>query len=114
MNAEPVKVGHCIHYPDAILTLTACWPCQLNHCPGGWHTWASTEDVEFALAANQPDPSGEKCGCACADGHELDDEPVEVEPLNAGPCPICGADGACGYDSDGLPMIHALSGEDDS
>ncbi|MEO1063638.1 MAG: hypothetical protein AAFZ07_19655 [Actinomycetota bacterium] len=23
-------------------------------------------------------------------------------------CPVCGATGACGYDEDGLPVIHAI------
>lgn len=30
------------------------------------------------------------------------------------PCEVCGANGACGYDSEGRPMIHATQGEDES
>jgi hypothetical protein len=33
--------------------------------------------------------------------------------FNVGTCQTCGADGACGYDAEGRPMIHADNEEDD-
>ncbi len=44
-----------------------------------------------------------------------DIDPYEGEPgpvLDMPPCPECGAAGACGYDQDGRPMIHATPIED--
>ncbi len=35
-----------------------------------------------------------------------DDEPAEVAGML--PCPLCGESGACAYDAEGLPLIHAL------
>jgi hypothetical protein len=46
-------------------------------------------------------------------------EDDEMEPVYNGfsldvePCPECGEIGACGYDSQGRPMIHALKEDDD-
>ena len=46
---------------------------------------------------------------------EGDDEPEpEPESTDSAPCSICGEPGACAYDDDGLPLIHALPSEDDS
>lgn len=39
---------------------------------------------------------------------------VEEVSLNATPCPICGQPGACAYDDQGLPLIHALHDEDEA
>ncbi len=30
------------------------------------------------------------------------------------PCPECGVIGACAYDAEGRPMIHAIQGDDDA
>lgn len=32
--------------------------------------------------------------------------------VSSPPCTLCGASGACGWDSEGRPMIHAISEED--
>jgi hypothetical protein len=45
------------------------------------------------------------------DDPEPDIDPYEGEPGPVGiadPCPECGAAGACGYDDEGRPMIHAV------
>jgi len=93
-----------------------CWPCQLGGpCPGGWHTWADAEDIEHALKTGQPDPSDKRCGCPCSEGPVI--EPVEPDPdmesLDAPPCPVCGEQGACGYDAQGRALIHATDDEED-
>lgn len=94
-----------------------CWPCQLNQCPGGLHGWADLEDVKHALATGQADPSGLKCGCPCANGPVLEqvpDEPdLDEESLDLTVCELCGESGACGYDAEGRPMIHAWAGADE-
>lgn len=42
------------------------------------------------------------------EGRDLD------APGIATPCPVCGSITECGYDADGLPMIHALPDEDEA
>lgn len=46
---------------------------------------------------------------------DLDDydpaDDLPVVSLDAGPCPECGEPGACSYDAEGRPLIHALSGD---
>jgi hypothetical protein len=46
--------------------------------------------------------------------HELAEEleDIETPTLVGSPCPECGAAGACGYDTEGRALIHALSEED--
>jgi len=91
-----------------------CWECMLGSHPGGWHTWADDKDVIHALKTGQPDPSEKVCGCDC---RLRDPEPEPVfDPDEAGldaPCGECGELGACGYDSEGRPMIHATWLEED-
>ncbi len=41
-----------------------------------------------------------------------DDAGDDIDSLNADPCPECGSTGACGWDSEGRPMIHAIRGDD--
>src|SRR5690606_33116282 len=36
-----------------------------------------------------------------------------LEESFPGPCPLCGACDACGYDRAGRPLIHVLGAEDD-
>ena len=35
-------------------------------------------------------------------------------PISGGPCPECGESGPCGYDSEGRPMIHIVSEDEQS
>jgi hypothetical protein len=111
-----VKIGGCEYLPDGTrIQHTRCWPCQTGQCPGGLHTWADADDVAHALATGQPDPSQSKCGCACADGPVLAAEPlddIDDASFDDMACPVCGSDAACGYDSEGRALIHALSGDD--
>jgi hypothetical protein len=48
--------------------------------------------------------------------HEPDDYDPSHEAVDsdvaASPCPECGASGACDWDSEGRPLIHASTGED--
>jgi len=91
-----------------------CWPCMLGQHPGGWHTWADTEDMEHAAKTGQPNPSTAVCGCDC---RLRDPEPEpEYDSDEFGdnlPCAECGEVGACGYDAEGRPMIHATWLDDD-
>lgn len=58
---------------------TRCWECMLGQCPGGVHTWAGLDDIAHAVTTGQPDPSDQRCGCDCTDGHAGDvTEPGEV------------------------------------
>lgn len=41
-------------------------------------------------------------------------DPPELEPWEASPCPVCHASGACGFDMEGRPLIHALGVDDDA
>lgn len=113
-----MRVGGCEYLPDGTrIQYARCWPCQTGQCPGGLHTWADPDDVAHALKTGQPDPSQSKCGCVCADGPVLaqgephDDWSDEFSDANE--CPVCGADGACGYDSEGRALIHALPIDDE-
>lgn len=44
-----------------------------------------------------------------------DSDPYQPDPneLRLEPCPHCHSTGACAYDAEGLPLIHAISMEDD-
>ena len=113
----PPELAAAVERGDAIVCLARCWSCMLQQCPGGWHTWADDpEDWEPAIAAGKADPREGKCGCSCADGPSLGpDEPgPDFEALTKDPCPICGALGECANDSEGRPLIHALTDEDES
>lgn len=134
MVTEPViqqqKVLDAIARGDAIVCLTKCWDCSLDQwhqVPPKWHTWADNEDIEHAKNTGQPDPSTSRCGCPCADvnatqpdwgpqwgedGPDLDDH-GDVESYTQEPCPVCDATGACGWDTEGRPLLHAVPAEDD-
>jgi hypothetical protein len=38
----------------------------------------------------------------------------ELERRLANPCPECGQHGACAYDAEGRPLIHATTDDDDA
>src|SRR5574343_358091 len=91
-----------------------------HHTPPVWHTWAGAGDIAHAATTGQPDPSTSRCGCPCADvdaaqpdlGDDDDEvdysDPGEPESYTQEPCPVCDAEGACGWDADGRPLIHAV------
>lgn len=91
-----------------------CEPCMYGSCPGvGWHSWAGPEDRIHALKTGRPDPIDKRCACECAE-RDPDPEPEFDEGFGDGEtCATCGEAGACGYDSEGRPMIHATWLEDD-
>lgn len=94
--SEPTRAGGCEWLGDGIrVQYTRCWACMFQQCPGGEHPWADAEDIAHAAAAGHADPSGEKCGCVCADGPELNAE----------------ESGACGYDADDRPLVHIEDGD---
>ena len=113
-----------------VVCLKTCWNCKFGHhyMPPQWHTWADADDMEHARSTGQPDPSTRPCGCVCADpareqpdwgpldddGLDTDgDEPVDVVSYTQEPCPACGETGACAWDSEGRPLIHAIPVEED-
>ena len=113
----PDEVLEALKSGKGIICYAKCHSCMFQQCPGGWHTWADDpSDWESAVAAGKPDPRKSKCGCSCADGPELEMDYSEPDwdSLSAPPCPVCGSEGACGYDAEGRPMIHSELDEDDS
>lgn len=110
--------GACEVGPGYVICYATCWACKFDQCydPPTWHTWADDEDIEHARKTGQPDPSDTRCACRCADGPrgetpEPNDGPDLDAPLGGEPCPECGEAGACAWDAEGRPLIHALSGE---
>src|SRR5207344_1987472 len=98
MTVESVgRAGGCEWFSDGSRVQYArCQECMWGQCPGGWHGWADKDDIEYAITTGQKDPIGQKCGCVCADGPVLEQEPDEPEAdesLEMEPCPLCGADG---------------------
>ena len=97
-----------------------CWSCMFLQCPGGDHRWASDDDIEHAIKTGQPKTAEGRCGCPCAKGPVLEQEPDE-EPPDYGPyewspdspCVLCGEQGACSYDNEGRPLIHAIGPSDE-
>lgn len=99
----------------AVVCYAKCWPCSHGQCPGGDHRWADAEDIEHAVSIGKPETAEGRCGCPCATGPALDDAPEDVETvsIDGPPCHLCGAEGACGYDPEGRPYIHASWDEDE-
>jgi hypothetical protein len=100
-----------------------CWACMYgDHFPvPTWHSWAGREDVEHARVTGQADPSDRRCACPCVDDAEFCEANASPEgpdvgfvSLDAVPCGVCGEGGACGYDDEGRPLIHAQWEDDDS
>lgn len=69
-------------------------------CPEADMRDAMSEDDFWAHVFRQPEPFD--------DGPELDDTTNQDKP-----CPLCGEQGACGYDNEGRPLIHALDAQED-
>lgn len=108
-----------MNFPGVMVCLAKCSPCTFGQCPGGEHRWAEAEDLEHATSIGRPETAEGICGCPCAKGPVLDDGPdrpdvVELVSLDGPPCHLCGAAGACGYDPEGRPYIHASWDEDET
>ena len=103
-HVEHLPGGGTVHY-------ARCWSCMCQQCPGGPHDWADSEDLAHAEATGPPSPVGQSCACSCVDDPEsryIDPEPdIDEMALRAEPCAVCGETGACGFDSEGRPLIHA-------
>ena len=95
-----------------------CEPCMYGQCPGGQHRWAGPDDIAFAESIHDPASAEGRCACHCYDEPERVEElpapDVEEVSIDGPPCHLCGADGACGYDAEGRPYIHASWDEDDT
>lgn len=103
----------------AVVCYAKCVPCQFGQCPGGDHCWADQDDLDHALAIGKPETAEGRCGCPCARGPELEQAPEDYDPvehlsLDGVPCHLCGEAGACGYDDEGRPYIHASWDEDET
>ena len=74
------------------------------------HTRAQMTDAEFWQHVYQDHVAPQD-----DDGPDLDDYGPDV-PMTGTPCPECGEAGACAWDVEGRPLIHAAKGtsEDDS
>ena len=102
--------------PSGVVHYARCEPCMYGQHPGGMHDWAGPDDIAHAEATGQPSPAGKRCGCSCVSEPPRDEEPpdIEVHSLDAPPCPVCGAEGTCAWDSEGQPLIHVVEGGDDT
>lgn len=118
--------GACEFGPGIVVCYATCWACKFDQCyeTPTWHSWADLDDIEWARETGQSDPSDQRCACKCADGpREADrrarpymdpDDVAEIDPqMSSEPCPECGEHGACAWDSEGRPLIHALGAEID-
>lgn len=101
----------------AIVCYAKCVACQTLQCPGGDHRWADQDDILHAISIGDPASANGRCGCPCAKGPVLEEpEPPDIDEvsIDGPPCHLCGAPGACGYDAEGRPYIHASWDEDDT
>lgn len=107
-----------LDFTTAIVCYTRCWPCMTGQHPGGEHPWADDDDVRHAYSIGKPESARGICGCYCTKMPPHEEEPPDLdEPptsLDADPCPLCGEAGACDYDAEGRPLIHALNDGDDA
>lgn len=88
--------------PSAVPRATANERPFRNLCPeAGLRDGMSDADF-WAHVFRQPDQWVDD------DGLDLDQTTNQDKP-----CPLCGELGACGYDADGRPLLHALDGEDE-
>jgi len=90
-----------------------CEPCMFGQHDGGPHDWAGPEDIAHAKATDQPDPTGQPCACRCTKEPPRGPEELDFESVDQGVCDLCGEVGACAYDTEGRPLIHAQGGDDD-
>ena len=51
---------------------------------------------------------------AMRDQDYYDGPEPDLFPISGEPCPECGESGPCGYDSEGRPMIHIVSEDEQS
>jgi hypothetical protein len=102
--------------PGAMVCLTRCVSCQFGDCPGGDHRWADQDDINHAISIGKPETAEGRCGCDCVKDPpiEPEPEPVVLVSIDGPPCHLCGAPGACGYDAEGRPYIHASWDEDET
>lgn len=122
MTAESVPGHNALTFASAGVAgihYARCWECMLAQCPGGEHRWACDEDIEHAVKIGKPETAEGRCACHCYDEPERQDEPpepndIERVSIDGPPCHLCGAPGACGYDPEGRPYIHASWDEDET
>jgi hypothetical protein len=78
----------------------------MSQCPE-FEERAAMSDEEFWDHVLQPD----RRDAPTQDEDFLDDSDPGA-PFMATPCRVCGESAACGYDSEGRPMIHVLDFEE--
>jgi hypothetical protein len=113
----PEEAAALVTWPNgAVICYAKCAACQFQQCPGGEHRWADGDDIEHAESIGRPETAEGTCGCPCAKGPVVELEPPDIDEvsLDGPPCHLCGAPGACGYDAEGRPYIHASWDEDDT
>lgn len=75
----------------------------MSLCPEAAKRAAMTDAEFWDHVFNDPEPGG----TSAYDPEDWKHEAVD-ERLTADPCPECGAAGACSWDIEGRPLIHAL------
>lgn len=113
----PEELLRAIFGGGAMVCMARCESCQWGQHPGGDHRWAGQDDIDHAVAIGKPETAEGICGCDCTREPEVEPEPpedVELVSIDGPPCHLCGAAGACGYDPEGRPYIHASWGEDEA
>ena len=117
MTAETEHLTFASAYigPDGSVRVhyARCEPCMYGQHDGGPHGWAGPEDIAHALATGQPDPTGSPCACDCTKEPPREPDEPDFESVDQTTCDLCGEVGACAYDTEGRPLIHAQEDDDD-
>lgn len=90
-----------------------CESCMWGQHDGGPHGWAGPEDIAHAKATGQPDPTDQPCACRCTKEPSRGPEEPDFESTAPTVCDLCGEVGACAYDAEGRPLIHAQEDDDE-
>lgn len=109
-------VGECAYCgdrtparPDPVGGKPACWPCWAQITFGeedatSDHLWLTVGRCGACGERQNPTPD---------DGYEPE-PPGLLDETAAEPCPVCGEQGACGYDDLGRALIHPIPADDEA
>ena len=70
----------------------------MSLCPESAERAALTDDEFWERVQRRPETV-----------YDATDEPKIDPEVSSGPCPECGETGACAWDSEGRPLIHATN-----